>query len=116
VTILLTVGTGFIGKPLCQALVQQDAQVVVVSRRPQNQLQSAITYIRSLSDLKGNQHDVIINLAGELIAQRWSSAVKEKIRKSRLDVTSALIEYLSSSAKKPQLFISGSTIGYYGAD
>lgn len=116
VTILLTGGTGFIGKPLCQALVQQGARVVVVSRRPQNQPQSAVTYLGSLSDLKGTQPDVIINLAGEPIAQRWSSAVKEKIRNSRFDATSALIAYMKSCTKKPQLFISGSAIGYYGTD
>jgi uncharacterized protein (TIGR01777 family) len=58
--------------------------------------------------------DVVINLAGEPIAQRWTADRRRKIRDSRVRGTRALAESLASLPKRPTL-ISGSAIGYYGA-
>jgi uncharacterized protein len=58
--------------------------------------------------------DAVIHLAGESIAGRWTAEKKEEIRDSRVLGTRHLAEALAQAAKKPQVFISSSAIGYYG--
>jgi uncharacterized protein (TIGR01777 family) len=58
----------------------------------------------------------VINLAGEPIAnKRWSKSQRRKILESRINTTQEIIEFFRSSKNKPELFISSSAIGYYGA-
>jgi uncharacterized protein (TIGR01777 family) len=59
--------------------------------------------------------DLVINVSGELIAQRWTAERKKRIRESRVRGTRALAEALSNLEKKPSVLINGSAIGYYGA-
>jgi uncharacterized protein (TIGR01777 family) len=56
----------------------------------------------------------VIHLAGESIVGRWSAAKKAKIHDSRVLGTRNLSEALALAKDKPQVFISGSAIGYYG--
>ncbi|MFT5889723.1 MAG: hypothetical protein ACI9BO_002551, partial [Zhongshania sp.] len=59
--------------------------------------------------------DVVINLAGEPIAnKRWSDQQKTRILSSRINTTEKIFEYIKKSENKPFLFISSSAIGYYG--
>ncbi len=112
-TVLVTGGTGFIGKPLCTQLVARGAHVFVLTRR-KIRSGSNITYINTLADMPVSGVDIIINLAGEPISQRWTPATKRKIEDSRIATTHALIDYIKGAQHKPQLLISGSAIGYYG--
>ena len=113
--ILITGGTGFIGRALCQQLLANGHQLVVLSRRPA-QLSSPIIAIDSLSKLPSDRPiDAVVNLAGEPIAdKRWSQRQQQRIVNSRMHITQALINYFKSTTPKPQVFISGSAIGYYG--
>lgn len=111
--ILVTGGTGFIGKPLCKTLTAAGAEVFVLTRS-RTKSPAGITYISSLSGLE--DIDVIINLAGETVAQRWTKSAKQKITNSRLDVTASIIEYIRSTSRKPALLINASAVGYYGTD
>ncbi len=115
--ILVTGGTGFIGKALCARLSASGFQVLVLTRR-KNMRSSAhnITYVNKLDELDGISIDVIINLAGETISQRWSQATKKIIYDSRINTTRNIIEYIKSRSQKPQLLISGSAVGFYGTD
>jgi hypothetical protein len=57
----------------------------------------------------------VINLAGEGIGdRRWTDAVKQQLRDSRLLTTASLVEYFKRANQKPAVFISGSAIGVYG--
>jgi len=112
---LITGGTGFIGKALCSKLAEEGAEIYVLTRKPKNST-NQIHYIESLSQLKNVKFDVVINLAGETIAQRWSSKAKAKILNSRLSITADIVEYIKTCKHKPSLLISGSAIGYYGND
>ncbi len=59
--------------------------------------------------------DAVVHLAGENIASsRWTSQVKERIRKSRVQGTRILAEGLAAMPTPPRVFISASAIGYYG--
>jgi uncharacterized protein (TIGR01777 family) len=58
--------------------------------------------------------DAVIHLAGESIVGRWTATKKQKIRVSRVAGTLNLAQALALAEEKPQVFICGSAIGYYG--
>ncbi len=113
--ILITGGTGFIGSALCSRLLELKHNVVVMSRYPDS-IGESIEVITDLDQLKDDvRYDVVINLTGEPIAnKRWNKRQKKRISSSRLSTTHKLIEYFKEAELKPELFISGSAIGYYG--
>jgi uncharacterized protein (TIGR01777 family) len=113
--ILITGGTGFIGTLLCQRLLQEGHQLLVLTRQPK-QIPGPVETIQNLDQLDSALYfDVVINLAGEAIAaKRWSVKQKYEIVESRVNMTRELITYFKRTKRKPSLFISGSAIGYYG--
>jgi uncharacterized protein len=58
--------------------------------------------------------DAVIHLAGEPVAQRWSTEKKKAIRESRVRGTELLARAIASAERKPTVLLSGSAIGYYG--
>lgn len=57
--------------------------------------------------------DVVINLAGTTINQRWTTKAKRKIKNSRISATRRLVSIINEMPVKPQLFISASAVGIY---
>ena len=99
---LVTGGTGFIGKALCQRLAATGAGLTVLSRDPATAarlLPPGTRCIASLAELgPQDAFDAVINLAGEPIAAaRWSPARKELLAASRIGLTA------SSSAVCPRV-------------
>jgi len=115
--LLITGGTGFIGSALCTRLLDEKHSIVVLSRHPEK-VNLPIKSVSSLGHLTDNDiFDVVINLAGEPIAdKRWSDQQKNRIYSSRIVTTETLMTYLKKSKNKPKVLISGSAIGYYGID
>lgn len=117
--VLITGGTGLIGRVLCQHLSDLGCQLTMLTRNIQKaSLQSGVeaAYITDLDQIPQNQKiDVIINLAGEPISQRWTPTVKQKLIHSRVDLTQNIIQLISRLDVKPVQLISGSAIGIYGA-
>ncbi len=115
--ILITGGTGLIGRKLVKSL-SGDYKITVVTRDPgraSRLLGSTIdtVTIDSLVDL--DDFEAVINLAGEPIAdKRWTSSQKKRICDSRWDITQKLVDLINSSIHKPSVFISGSAVGVYG--
>ncbi|MDG1752336.1 MAG: TIGR01777 family oxidoreductase [Thalassotalea sp.] len=116
--ILITGGTGLIGGALIKALNGENVQITVLTRdvrKASTSLNNNIKLINSLSIEDIENQDTIINLAGEPIAdKRWSNRQKEKICKSRWDITKQLTAFIQQAKNPPSLFISGSAIGIYG--
>jgi uncharacterized protein len=69
---------------------------------------------RPLSPSAVSSFDAVIHLAGESIAGRWTDAKKKNIHDSRVIGTRNLSEALAKADPKPQVFVSGSAIGFYG--
>jgi len=122
--IVVTGGTGFIGRPLCVALCQEGHRITLLTRRVEAQqaCNSAVTVVewngREAGDWEQcfNGADAVINLAGAPIADgRWTDARKRLLTESRVLSTRLLVEALSRRASKPHTLISASGIGYYGA-
>ncbi|MCL7422833.1 MAG: TIGR01777 family oxidoreductase [Methylobacter sp.] len=117
--VLITGGTGFIGRALAQHLTRQGHAVTVLSRNPDKVAAICGPGVAALGDLKQlkaeDAYQVIINLAGEPIFDaRWTEARKKRIRDSRINLTGQLIDGIERMAVKPDVLISGSAIGYYG--
>ncbi|MFM2152821.1 MAG: hypothetical protein RL199_1256, partial [Pseudomonadota bacterium] len=122
--VLVTGGTGFIGRALIGALVRRGDEVVALTRRleaPASRELARLSGVRvhawtedwqsKLSDI-----DAVVNLAGEpVVGRRWSHAQKQRLRDSRLGATKALVEAMRSAPRPPAVFVSASAIGYYGA-
>jgi uncharacterized protein (TIGR01777 family) len=59
--------------------------------------------------------EVVIHLAGEPVAQRWTAAAKRRIRESRVEGTRRLVETLGRLSHGPRALVCSSAIGYYGS-
>lgn len=114
--ILLTGGTGLIGRALCEALLAEDHHPIVLTRsglRASRQLGSRVTVIEHLGEAPAAE--AVVNLAGEnLSAGRWSRKRKHAFWTSRVDGTHALIAWMRGLETPPAVLVSGSAIGYYG--
>lgn len=117
--ILITGGTGFIGRALIKSLLAQNHQITVLSRDPEkvrDLFAENVTPLKNLQSLTTDDHfDVVINLAGApIFDQLWTEKRKQIIRDSRIKLTQQLIAVIAAMQQKPALLISGSAIGYYG--
>lgn len=97
--ILITGGTGLIGRHLIPRLLTLGHQVTVVTRNPDNArqiLDSRVTLWKGLAEREHlNEIDAIINLAGEPIAdKRWTSQQKERLCQSRWAITQKLVDLI----------------------
>lgn len=119
-SILVTGGSGFIGRALCKTFVESGASVTVLTRdilAATKKIIVPVNFIDSMQRLKkSDTFDVIVNLAGERIVQRWTQKAKERILQSRLVTTRNIVQFVRDADKRPTLFISSSAIGYYGTD
>ncbi|MEO8502930.1 MAG: TIGR01777 family oxidoreductase [Acidobacteriota bacterium] len=121
--VLITGGTGFIGRALSVELAAAGYEVVVVSRDPARVagLPEAVRLERwdgSTAAGWGGLVDGafgVVNLAGDNIgAGRWSAAKKRRLRDSRLRAGHAVVEAVRAANRQPQVVIQASAVGYYG--
>jgi len=117
---LITGGTGFIGKQLVAQLVNAGHEAVVVTRRPEKHegtFAEKVRYIGSFSAIDNSDcFDAVINLGGEGIAdKRWSAKRKQQLLDSRIGLTNHLVKCLARLEKRPEVMISASAVGWYGA-
>jgi uncharacterized protein len=122
--IFLTGATGFIGRHLILRLLREGHEITVWVRNPvkaaralgnEVEIQGGADQYRLPANALNNC-DAVINLAGEPIAGgRWTTSRKQKIIKSRVKTTQALVQACNTSKHPPHVFISASAIGIYGA-
>ena len=115
--ILMTGATGLIGSALV-GLWQQYHQITVLTRsvpKAQQQLDSGLIVVTSLSQVDFNQIDAVVNLAGESIAnKRWSTEQKQRICQSRWQLTEELVGYIQQASTPPHTLLNASAVGFYG--
>jgi uncharacterized protein len=101
--VAITGASGLIGTHLRNALRARGDEVVGISLRAGPPPADALAGC-----------DAVVNLAGEPIAQRWTSAARERIRASRVEGTSGLVEAVAAADPRPRVLASASGVGYYG--
>lgn len=117
--LLITGGTGFIGSPLVDLLVQQGCSIVVLSRHPNQALKKlpeGVAAVAKLSKIPAETvFDGVINLAGESLAQgRWTEAKKQRLLHSRIGTTEDLFQWAKAQPTPPKYLMNASAVGYYG--
>lgn len=123
-TVLITGGTGLVGKALANALLAKGYQVIILSRsvaeKPVCQnLSYALWNVRKQEiDMAALQAaDYIVHLAGAgVVEKKWAAAYKKEIRESRTESSRLIFEALKNNENKVKAVVSASAIGWYGAD
>lgn len=121
--VIITGGSGLIGRSLAAKLINDKHDVIILSRSPQRakgipagvkvEKWDAVTSAGwgHLAD----GADAIVNLAGAGIADaRWSAKRKELIGESRMLAGRAVVEAVEAAENKPKVVIQASAVGYYG--
>lgn len=118
--ITLSGATGLLGGALIPRLLASGHQVRLLSRTARTGLAPGVDLFLwdaakqepPVEALRGA--DVVVHLAGESVAQRWTPVVKERLVSSRLDSTRLLVQAISTLSERPKLLLSASATGYYG--
>ncbi|MBF4473733.1 MULTISPECIES: TIGR01777 family oxidoreductase [Flavobacterium] len=119
--VLITGGTGFIGRYLTEKLLERGYTVSILTRdsKPNTEKISYYTWdidAQSIDEKAIENTDYIIHLAGENIAdERWTSKRKAAILDSRVQSSKLIYDTLKKLNKRIDAFVSASGIGYYGA-
>ncbi len=122
--IIITGGTGFIGRNLCYILSEANYEIILLSRNIEIAQKVFGKYaIPVFWDGKStagwiNHVDgahAIINLAGENIgSSRWTRKKKQQILESRVQAGKAVVEAIRQVSNKPKVLLQASGIGIYG--
>src|SRR5688572_7159316 len=121
--VIITGGTGLIGRTTTNLLATAGHEVVVLSRKPDR-----IRELPSGAKAQGwdaktgegwfelvNANTVIVNLAGQNLANwRWTKKHKAKVVESRLAAARAVVDAIRRSRRTPRLVIQAGAVGYYG--
>jgi uncharacterized protein (TIGR01777 family) len=114
-TILISGASGLIGSALVPELERLGQRVLrLVRREPRGANELRWTPAAHLFDerqLAGV--DVVVNLAGETIARRWTSSRRRRIRDSRVAGTNTIVGAMAKTGR-PITLINASAVGYYG--
>ncbi len=118
-TVLVTGGTGLVGRHLCKHLKNAGYDVAILSQVRYNKSEFPIFYWnwkdQEIDEIALKTSDFIIHLAGANIAgQRWSKKRKELLIDSRVKSTQFLQNKLKELQLSPKAFITASATGYYG--
>lgn len=118
-TILIAGGSGLVGQALTALLEQRQYRVRILSTQKDKCDQQKFFYWNPQSgDIDKQallQADYIVNLAGETIVGKWSTAKKERISKSRIQAVQLINKTLSDTSHQVQAICHASATGFYGS-
>lgn len=120
-TTVITGASGFIGRRLLKNFAAAGYEIRVLSRHAGTNLPPGVKLFvwdpvqgpppeESLRD-----SDIVVHLAGEPVAQRWTEEAKRRIRDSRVVSTRNLVAGIARLGRKPEALICASAVGYYGS-
>jgi hypothetical protein len=120
-TVLITGGTGLIGKALGKALLEKAYRVIILSRKPAGRpKQGNLSYAgwnveeQSIDSEVFGSADYIIHLAGAGVAdKRWTKKRKQEIVSSRVESCKLIVKSLKTIPNNVKAVISSSGIGWY---
>ncbi len=104
-TIAITGASGFVGTSLTKYFSKLQYKIIAISRDILNNQQKLEETL--------SQSDIVINLAGANIINRWSEDYKKLLYSSRINTTSKIVNAINHIEDKPKLLISTSAVGIY---
>jgi len=123
-TVLITGGTGLVGRALVRHFVASGLSVIVCSRNPGRQTPQSFVRYSYWDPAKGildetaiSEADYIVNLAGAgVVDHKWTDAYRETIRESRVQSGRLIVEALKNKSHHVKAVVNASAIGWYGPD
>jgi uncharacterized protein (TIGR01777 family) len=117
--VLVTGGTGFIGRALVRRLAADGHAVSVLTRRRSKAellFGPHATAIESFDEIAAERPvHAVVNLAGAAtVGLPWTRGRKRLLLESRLATTRALVDWMAGQARPPLVLVSGSAVGFYG--
>ena len=114
--IVVTGGTGFLGRSLVAALREKEHDVAVVTRDPARARVPDGARAVSWSELPAavDGARAVVNLAGETIARRWTADAKARIVGSRAEAAGKVGAALRAAKAPPGVLVNASAVGFYG--
>ncbi len=117
--ILVTGGTGFVGRALVRALIERGDRPLLYARSTDKAKYLFGAHVDVVTDLgqiaPDRAIDGVVNLAGEpILGWPWTTKRKSQLLESRVGTTKELIEFFRCLRQRPDVLVSGSAIGYYG--
>lgn len=120
-TVLITGGTGLVGRALTDFLLERGYRVIVYTRQQRSSPHPNLRYAmwdpaaKTLDAAALQEADQIVHLAGANVAdKRWTEARKQEILDSRVQTTQLLFDHLSRTENRVRTFVSASATGFYG--
>ena len=115
--VAVTGASGLVGSALVRALRDAGHDVLrLVRRPPAGPDEVGWDPAAGTIDAAGLEGvDAVVHLAGENIGQRWTDAVRERIRRSRVDGTALVARTLAGLERSPSVLVHASAIGFYGS-
>lgn len=121
--IFITGSNGFVGTNLGRFLLNEGHEVtgLVRTEAKGNTLPKGTSYVVGEGTQPGkwqeavSGHDVLINLAGVPIFQRWTSAYKRLLHDTRILTTRNLVDAIPAERGSSVTLLSTSAVGYYGS-
>ena len=123
-TVAVTGATGTVGKALCQQLLEKGYTLIVFSRTPEQArtiVPGAAEYLPwkpqedgGLANALSGVYAVVHLASAPAFGSRWTPAYKRTLYESCVLDTRSLVQALAATSQPPQVFVSASSIGYYG--
>lgn len=119
--VLISGGSGFIGKHLTNLLISNGFTISILSRSAKQNTANIMYYkwdvnTHFIEEEAVMKADYILHLAGENIAEKpWTAKRKEEIIQSREQSIQLIYDVLNRNNKKLDAFVSASGVGIYGA-
>ena len=124
--VIITGGSGFIGRALTRELLDAQYEVVWLGRNPETTRNVPAGVRVEKWDGRSAQGwsalaegaFAIVNLAGESIGippLPWTNERKRRIRDSRVNAGKAVVEAVRLAREKPRVIVQASAVGFYGA-
>ena len=106
--------TGFIGRGLPALLADAGLSVTGVSRS--GGTVPGVGEWRTPETFDPAGHRIVINLAGEPVARRWTSANRRRFHESRVTFTRRLVGAIRAlpPASRPEVLVNASAVGFFG--
>lgn len=112
-------GLGFLGRHIISALLQAGHDVTLFARREEN-LNNEVSFVKADLMLPGDwqgrlaENDIVINLVGVNLFQRWNKKIKKLIYDSRIISTFNILDSFSAEQAAGKTLINASAVGFYG--